>query len=254
MSKAIWSPTGWGIGINLVAEKGGGIIEPLARMQRARAVLRPAWFQTWCVVEGSEFEGFAPAAERGWTGDTVPSADELQVVRGRTVLLLNEPEAVWKPEAAAEQTARSLWRLRRMGVPFHWAAPGSNVNGVNMDWLEAYAAELWQLGGEMPTLWAIHLYAPRVDWAETHLARFWRWHGSHGGSRRVLITECGAGKGRDVETQGRMMPWFAGLLGDQRVQGAAWFAAFDYVDQQTYWGVMDQEPLLAAWRAVQQRL
>lgn len=249
----IWTPEGWGIGINPIAEKGGGFEEPLlARMQRARSVLRPAWFQTWCVVEGSELDGHTPAAERGWTGNNVPTEAEIAAIRGRTVLLLNEPEAIWKPELAAQYTAVSLWRLRRVGAPFHWAGPSCNINGANMDWLAAYAQELWKLGGEMPTSWAVHLYSPRIDWAETHLNRFWLWHKSHGGGRRVLITECGAGKGQDAATQARMMPYFAGLLADRRVQGAAWFAAYDYVDGGLYPGVMDHEALRQAWRSVQQ--
>lgn len=213
-------PFGWGYGSNTR--------DPMVT-QALLDQLNPDWYHNWHFASwlGDGDEHFVPMSFSLHLTGT-----KLDPCRNRCVLFMNEPEVKgvepdWSPQEAATRTFRQLNELWRAGFEFTWAAPNSNINGVNLDWIDLYARHLERQGISAPPYWAIHIYQPTNVSEWNYLVnRWWDWWGRYGKDRPVVVTETSAGDRADAAPL--IMEKARELLDDERVLGVNWFSALPY--------------------------
>lgn len=239
----IWRPSGWGVGVPLLDAPGKPV--HYDRVDVVRERLRPAWMQTWTICD---LPGVAPAWEFA-TGEL--SLEEFAAINGKTALILNEPETgrvgPLSPHDAAVRTCNAVEYLSNANVRFNWAAPNSNINGANLDWLAEYATALVSMG-YLPTLWAIHIYGNKIEQVQHHWQRFLRWYKDAGERRPVLVTEGGAVANASSEEHLAMMGWLHTIMDNDPVVGVAYFASHSYVEgRRRYTGLLADPAMEEQW-------
>lgn len=248
LRNAQWPPTaqlpsGIGLGVNTW----NGYTQEIA-IDKALDRLRPAWWYHWRAWPLYSDPAWCPMAypTPNWPDHPPYPMDVAQLTgwRGamersganplyRTWLVANEPEfTAWTPEQSAEAVAWQWRQLESAGLKARVVTPNGNIahsNPARFEYLRAFCAALDDHG--VPYDLGIHAYAHDQITLEKAWSEFCAWFDvRYGHSKRVVVTECGAGPNRPMVDWLAIMPWFYDLSEDHRVAGVAPFAAYPQTD------------------------